>query len=503
MREIIDKLFVTKPNNYFYRLIGIEENETYNDNLKYIHEKFSQNCIMFDNEIPLSPDMELIEYVYNELDTMNINYIKNEEITLFEDKNINNLFLESLQKVIDTALINESFINLSTRNNFITKIIVWAFTYIKNIDFNNNINPKVLFYGNIKNHEIYFLFLLFYMRFDVVYINPLKEDLIQKIDNFNLTTLKKYMIIGEVESFYERIKSGNSSNILKTKTKKIEEEIHEELFVNTGFFKPWQFRDGFTKPILLDTILEDIYSIYNEPARLREGFEVDRKTVFVPHLFFKIDGEYENKEQFQKLVKYSIKTPNTLFFNTPNFSKDVWVNDEILKLMFLELSDGSFDINDIKTLPNYTLYNYSNETQDFMLKKFNEIILKKDIFVNNLQREDKLRLLNLILNMNEDIIKLIDSFDFIDKIPKIVIYLNGEEVLNEAMVIILAYLSNIGFDIIIFNPSSLCNLSNVINKDKFIVKRLQNINYNSNYKNLSKENFMEKSLGALGKFFNR
>lgn len=496
MKETFNKLFNKKDTNYFYRLIGV--NESYNDELKLFYEKFNNKYLIFDNEIPISPDFNLIEYVYKELETMNVYNIKSQEITLFEDRNINNIFLDGLQKTIDLSIINEKFMSDGIRNNFITKIIVWAFTYLKEVDMYDEINPKVLYFGEIDRHQIYFLFLLYYMKFDVLYINPLKENNIEKIDNFDLTNQKMYMKIEPAGSFFERIKKGNSSNVLKTTTKQIEEEVHQELFSNTGIYKPWQFRNYNTKSILLDTIVEDIFIYFNEPSRLREGFEVSQNEVSVPVFFFKIDGEYKNKEEFQKLVKQTTKQPNTLFFNTPNFSRDVWVNDEILKLMFLELSDGTYDLSDIKKLNTYTLSKYSNETQNFILSKFNETILRNNIYVNTLQREEKLRLLNLILNMNEEILKLIESFDFADKIPKLVIYLNNEEDFSDAMTLLLGYLSNVGFDIIIFNPSSLCNLSNILRENRFIKVRLEEINYKSNYKMLpiySKQN-------VFGKLFN-
>ncbi len=499
MRNLINSLFLKKNKNYFYRLIGIENSETYNNDLKTIYEKFKDNYLIFDGEIKLKAEIELIEYVYKELETIDIHSLKDYEIILFEDKNINNIFINSLQQVVNLSIINENFFNENTRNNFITKIIVWAFTYLKDIDFHNDINPKVVYYGQIERHEIYFLFLLYYMNFDVLYINPLKEEFFEEIDINKITILKNYMKIGSIDSFFTRCEKGEVMDVVETLTKKIQTEVHEELFNNTGLFKPWQFRNGFTKSILLDTILDDIYIYYKEPARLRDGFEVNKKCVSVPCFFFKIDGEYFDKNQYQKLVKYTIKSsPKTVFFNSPNISLEASFGNEIYKIMFYELSDGTFDIEDIKRLSIYTLNRYSEETQNFLLNKFNEIIIKRDIYVNNLQKEEKLKLLSLILNMNDEILKLVDSFDFVDKIPKIVIYLNNEEVLSNSTKLLLGYLANIGFDIIIFNPSSLCNISDTIKNTRFINFRLEDINYKSNYNMLG----LMSTQNKIKNFFN-
>ncbi|MGL4911880.1 MAG: YceG family protein, partial [Romboutsia sp.] len=487
---------------YFYRFIGVKDKDTYNNELKLLQLKCSEienKSIIFDREIPLSPEMELIQYIYNELQTMDINNIVNQDITIFDDYEINNKFLNSLQYVVNLAIHNEKFFNENIRNNFITKLIVWVYMFAKDIDFNGEINPKCIYYGTIQRHEIYFLMLLSKMDFDIIYLNPLKEEYFEEIDIDKLSIGQKEIQIDVVESFKERCEKGKLTDNIETLTKQIQSEIHEELFVNTGMFKPWQFRNGFTKSVVLDTILEDIYIYYNEPAKLRDGFGVEGKTVKVPCFFKKIDGEHLDVSEYQKMVKYCIESsPNTLFFNNSHISQDIDVSGDMFKLMFCQLSDGTFDIEEIKKLDIYRFKKYSEETQNFLLNKFNEVITRKDLYVQSLDKESSLKLLVLILSLNEDIVRLIDNFDFVDRVPKIVIYLNNEDGINENMAMLLGYIHNIGIDIIIFNPSGLCNISNIINSERFNNARLQNINYKSNYKNLIKMNTKQ---GVFSKLF--
>ena len=50
---------------YFYRFIGVEDGSKYNDFIKTIESKFIEEedkCIIFDNSIPLSGEMELTQY---------------------------------------------------------------------------------------------------------------------------------------------------------------------------------------------------------------------------------------------------------------------------------------------------------------------------------------------------------------------------------------------------------------------------------------------------------
>ena len=130
--------------SYFNRIIGVSNKENYDNILSTLNKKCYENSnvsLIFDGEIPLNGEMELIEYIYNELNSMNIFNIVNEEIVIFDDLAINTAFLEALQYVIELSVKNENFFNDSVRNNFITKLIVWAYSWIKNLDYKNSINP--------------------------------------------------------------------------------------------------------------------------------------------------------------------------------------------------------------------------------------------------------------------------------------------------------------------------------------------------------------------------
>ncbi|WP_297520854.1 YceG family protein [uncultured Clostridium sp.] len=484
---------------YFYRYIGVKEENNYNNVLKTLNSKCKENenvCLVFDNNLPLQGEMELIQYIFNELNNMNIYNLANEDISILEDSNQNQKFLIALENVVNLALKNESFFNDSARNNFITKLIVWAYSYLKKIDYDNDINPKCIYYGTIEKHSIYFLIMLYKMGFDVVYINPLKEEYFSDIDIENLSVCEKYMGILNVENLEERSKKGTLIDNVESITKQIQREVQEQLFDGTGMFMPWQYRDGNTKSILIDGIPEDILSYWNEGARLRPGFKVKGKIVTVPCLFKKLDGVYKNKEEYQKMVNCCAKSENTLFFNSGFISEEAGVSQDMYSLMFCQLSDGSFDINEIKKSKDYKFGKYSEEVQNFLLNKFNEAITDKSVYTKELDKETRLKLLVLILTMNEQIVRLIDNFDFTSNIPKITIFLNNEDRISDNILMLLGYLHTVGVDIVIFNPSGLLNITNVLNNNIVNISRLEEMSYNTNYRNIGtvKQGFLSRIL---------
>ena len=171
------------------------------------------------------------------------------------------------------------------------------------------------------------------------------------------------MNIEPLETFKDRASKGNTIDNVETITKQIERDINETLFADTGIYKPWQYRSGYTKRILLDTILEDIYIYWNEPAKLRTGFRVENNVVSVPCFFYKIDGQFINDFEFQRLVKFCTESKNTLFFNDGRISSMNEESDDMYSLMFCQLSDGTFDIEEVKKTSIYRFGKYSNEVQ--------------------------------------------------------------------------------------------------------------------------------------------
>lgn len=484
---------------YFYRYIGVKEPNKYNNVLKTLENKYLEHkecTLVFDNQLELKGEMELIQYIYNELNVMNVFNISKEDILIFDNLEINQIFLNALEYVVNLAVANENFFNESVRNNFITKLIVWAYSYLRELKYDGDYIPKAIYYGNIEKHSIYFLIMLHKMNFDVIYINPLKEEFWETIDKDNLSKLKREMAILPVESFYERTSKGTLIENLESVTKQIERDVREQLFTGTGLYVPWQFRNGYTKSLSIDGTIEDLKSYWNEGSKVRQGFKVENDLVYVPCFFYKIDGQYKDIMEYQKLLQLCTKSENTLFFYRGIALGESTIGDAMYQLMFCQLSDGSFDIEEIKKTSIYKLGKYSEEVQNLILKKFNEVVVAKDIFNKELLKEDKLKFLVSVLSLNDEVIRLIDNFDFTGDIPKIVIYLNNEEGIEEKDLMLLAYLNRIGIDIVIFNPSGLLNVTNILRKENVVNTRLEIMSYDSTYKKIinSKQGFFSRIL---------
>lgn len=460
------------------KFIGVENPAEYNDILKTYLDKFTENnsCVIFDGQIPFAAEFDLINYVNTELLSMNINDISHQDINLFDNNIINQSFLNGLQYIVQLAIKQEHFMNDNVRNNFICKQIVWAYLYIRNLEYKNNFTPKCLYYGDISKHEIYFLMLLVKMNFDVIFINPAREEN-WNIDVDNLFITMKFKQVASIESLKIKSNNGHTINFEESLTLQFSHDIEQQLFTDSGVFKPWQFKNYTPINVYIQSTIIDLENNWEELARLRQGFKIKDNNIYIPTYFQQIEGVNENKDDYYKLLQKCINSKNTLVIKD-NGQSLLNTYDPSLKyqLVFNQLNDKSYDINGLKQLPFYPLKNYKIEIQDLILKKINECILDPSLFTNPLNEESILDFVMTIMNISSDIIKLIDGFDYAQFVPKITILLeNGE--LTKEMIYILGFLHKCSFDIVIFNPSGLFDIRNFINPNQIDDIRLEEIDY--------------------------
>lgn len=486
----------------FTRYIGVDDISEYPDILKTIYAK-AESCpyaIFFDRSIPMQAEFEIIQYVGSELKTMDVRNLKSQDITLFADADLNNIFLESLDYAVNLALKHEKFFNESSRNDFILKLIVWTYSYIRPMSqhFEDSHSPKCFYYGDITRHEMYFLIMLYRMTFDVVIINPLRDAEWGDVDSDGLSTAVKSQQIMRIQPIAEIISTASEIDEEQSLTLQMQNEIDSTLFNGSGVYRAWQFRDGYTRAKFVRSTIFDLTNNYNEPARVRNGFRVDGKTVTIPNYFFQIDGIYSNVSEYAKLVNDCSTTPNTLVLTDRGESllgSDV-SKGERLKLVFCEMADGSYDITELKKLSFYNWDKYRDTLEDFMLNKINELI-KDCMFKTKMDKDLKQDITCDILMMNEKIVKMVDGFDYTDKIPKLVIFLENEDYISDRILYLIGYIVTIGFDVVIFSPAGLISIDSVFETKRFNSERLDTMKYDCSYNEITKK----AQKGFFGRLF--
>lgn len=193
---------------YFYRYIGVDDNEIkYYKQLNELDEalsNFKDLYLKFIDNIPLKHNPLLIDKVQFVWDRCNIEPFDHAKIealiTLFKGNGslpvvnsslISSSIEESLSYTLNLYSKKEPHLNTTKIKNFTLKLLSWINDFVPSLvkSFNikgkngqDIINPKIVYFGDVKKHEVYFLIFLSRLGCDVLYINPLNHGDFSSID---------------------------------------------------------------------------------------------------------------------------------------------------------------------------------------------------------------------------------------------------------------------------------------------------------------------------------
>ena len=473
----------------------------YNDQVALIYHKLSEPTrgIIFADTIPKPNDRALIDSILSELLTMRIGNFANEDINLTSSNTLNEKIRQALDPVVDLAIKQERFANPTIRNNFIAKLMIWCNLYLEDLDFSGPELPKCLFYGVIKRHEFYFLMLLAKLGIDVLYFNPTGDQTAQTLDTLGLMQTITLGNATGLTPLMDRVAKGVVIEKVTTYARKATNELEQTLYQDSGIYKPWQFSDGTTYPIIMDSVIEDTLTYWDEPARMRPGFKTVQKTVYTPIFFSKISGVYRDQNEYFDLVNKLRNAPKCCFYESSSLtSVGQYAQTRTIQYHNLQsqtvsnrstqntptaynqqdLYSLAFCLNPDKTINREALREHKlyqrmlmlrGELQNFLLNKLEELFSPNQASFFNFPITDKerLRLMAAIFTADDKLLNLIDGYDFTGDIPKVVMYLNSRDPIQTDDALLLGLLRMIGLDIIILSPNGANNIELVIN-EKFI-----------------------------------
>ncbi|WMJ81802.1 YceG family protein [Clostridium sp. MB40-C1] len=262
---------------------------------------------------------------YDELESENyINTYKLFEFNMGYE--IKNECLELTKKLAFKEIMNLYDINntdksKTARKNFGIKLLLWMNKYIKYLFENRydiNINHKVMFYGDIKEHEIYFLILLSKLGCDIAYINP-KEDIdykVPQINNFSNAIRGSKTSSDIIEVSFESVQSKKSS-ILKEHTvikqKEKYEDIKEEMKISMAnteekIEKSYQELANFAESVVMINVYDDNEELVGRGSGVvinDEGFIITNFHVLNKGVLYGIVFENDTNEYMSySIVKY-------------------------------------------------------------------------------------------------------------------------------------------------------------------------------------------------------
>lgn len=399
--------------------------------------------------------------------------------------------------------LREMLSELNTGNqtlvyNYGTKLVTWLYrcTQARKYSVQYEDIPVVVYYGDISQSELLFLHFMSRCGFDVIYITPNKN-------NFDLTYAKN--LNGRMQLF--QLPQSKESGCYPTKAVKVkvatvaysaERDLDTMLYGgDTGIYRNFQFPNS--QSVTLKTTFEEIGILWKQEARFRQGFSTAGNLVSIPNIFAKISGvEDGNMDKYWDDVRSKL-TPETVLIVK---DKSVQQQENAVDLAAYRQFYRNGEI-DAERLKASTLNRFSylpDRIQDMLLYKLQETVSSGFIKLTG----DNLMcaVMHFGLNLDKELTKIIQQFDFTRTIPKIIYIDTIEDPFSLGECIRTVLCSLIGFDVLIYTPTGYKNIESYVTNDAFEEHTLNQYMYNTEVPKF-KIPSEEKNSGFFGKLFGR
>ncbi len=435
--------------NCFCRITGAEDRTRYVTDLRQLWleiKNSGRNLIIVNGQIKL-PSPREIERIHRK------NYKNIIELLTDLSSNIHFASSQELRLVIRKAFIDallkesrKADMNLHRLTNKAICLLCWLQRYQQDLFKKWDMSQIACFFhlgGCQSDKEALFCTFLARLPVDVLILTP---DLSQKCCLEDSLLYEKHYGQSLELSNLSKEHTGLAAG---TVAYYAEKELNALLYNGSGLFRSQQYHMANT--VILYTTYEEIPILWDQELRYRPNFSITKDTVTMPVIFSKICGVTDgNSSAYWSDIK-KLLTKNTKLIQTiPNITSAS--ENEIRLFSTLFFKNGRIQKEEIKKHRAYQYGLLRKSTQDYLLEKLQSFIKRKSIR-GTFDNGTEYTIISVALNLDKDILRMIQRFDFTKKNPKLVYIITGETALSLEDTIYAAFLSHIGFDVLFFAPT--------------------------------------------------
>lgn len=435
--------------NCFARLSGVEDRVTYPSDLYQlqldIRAANRRLVIVNDRLEPLTPDeiSGIRRSNYQNLEQMLAELVMN--ITAPSDAK-----LQPLVKKVFADLISEEYAKDSGNLNRLTGRAVYLLCLLKRFAeplFHGWHMPEVaaFFYlGGCRNeNEALFLRFLARLPVDVVVFRPdlsraccLEDQWLYEVKAEESLSLTVYPEEGVA------LQAGTAAY-------HAERDLDVMMYQNTGIYRNRQYAKA--NAVSLRTMYEEIAILWDEELKYRPNFATTDATVAMPVIFAKVSGVKDGDLPAYWNGIRTLMTPYTKkILSVPHLTS---TSANPMKAHAVEfLRNGRLQKEKIRGHMAYPYGVLREDTQEYLLEKL-QLLIDQRIIRGTFENGTEYTIVSTVLNLETDILRMIQKFDFTKKNPKLVYVITGETFLSLEDTITVAFLHLIGFDILFFVPT--------------------------------------------------
>ena len=478
--------------NAFIVQYGVEDTLLFSSDMCNFYQNLkNRNLLVINNQIT-PPSTEEINAIKR------TNYQNIEQLASHLSQNISYPNNKELEKIMKKAFI-DILLN-SQKQNTIQKLtskavylLCWLKRYQKDLFANWNINSLpavfILFHPSPSANEELFLNFLSHLPVDVLVIMP---DLSQSFTFSGENLLEiRYTNSISITAF----PSAPAKMKVSTAAYQAEREMDTLLYSNSGMYRDKQHSKADI--ITLQTMYEEIFILWEQELKYRTGFSENGESVNVPVLFSKISGVKNGQISDYWLNIKKLITQDTIVINSLP-----WVSSFSPMKQFATqfLQNGRLQKNKIKSHKNYQYNILRNEMQEHLLDKI-QVMLDEKLIRGTYQNGTEYTIIATALNLDKNLLRIIQKFDFTKKNPKLLFILTSEKTFSLEESILVAFLHLIGFDILFFVPTGYQCIEGYFNQQIINEYQIGDYIYDLHVPNFNEVN--EGTLSSILKRFGR
>lgn len=442
----------TDPNlfyNCFIRICGVEDKLTYLNELYQFQlelKNSGRKLVIVNNEIQ-KPTMEEIAAVHRK------NYGNIEQMLMDLAAGITYSAEMELQRLMQKAFLDimiglsdEEDVSLNKLMNKAVYLLCWLKRYQSKLFSGwkwGNISCMICLNGCKSETEALFYRLLAKLPVDVLLLNPNLNDICPFKDSV------LYEIHYSDSMAVEKFPTEDAQIQMGTAAYHAERELDTLMYQDSGIYRSQQYKKA--NIVSLKTTYEEVAILWDQDLQYRPNFSTIDDVVNVPVLFAKVSGVKDGiVQQYWAGIKPLLTKDTIVVRNVPYLRKE---DENPMKTCVTEFwKGGRLQKTKIKS---HRLYPYGflrEEMQEHILNKLEDLIEQKMI-KGTFEKGTEYTILATVLNLNQEITRLLQKFDFTKKNPKF-IYIHTTEAhpsLEDA--ILLAFLNLAGFDVLVLVPT--------------------------------------------------
>ncbi len=442
----------TDPNlfyNCFLRINGVEDKLTYANELLRLQQELrnaKRRFVIVNGGLP-TPAPDEISGIKR------ANYTGRDQMILDLAVNIKYPANPELQRIMKKAFADiilaeaeESGDNLNRLTRKAVYLLCWLKRYMPNLFENwkrTDVGCFICLGGCRDGNEAVFLRFLARLPVDVLILCPnlssrccLKDRLLYEINYTESLSMTEY----PDETSHIRI---------GTAAYHAERELDTLIYQDSGLYRNRQYENANT--VSLQTMYEEIKLLWDQEVKYRPGFGIVDGTVNIPVIFAKISGVKDGRRDSYWAFVEKLITPDTIVIKKAPYIKPA-ADNPMNQYTPGFLRAGRLQRAKIKEHKNYPYGILREAVQDFMLDKL-QLLIDQQLIKGTGQNGTEYTVIATVLNLPEDIIRMIHSFDFTRKNPKLIYINTGETPMSPEDAILTAFLNLIGFDILFFIPT--------------------------------------------------